>query len=154
MIIVPPPWHAEREAVAVLPIWQECSRCLRLGRCEDPFAPSGICLHPDDHIVATGDHPILRRPRYWDAYQECLQTDFELGSIFQRWSIGAAMSEADFLKMREKSIAYGCGVTSGPRWLIWEMVDEMARQLHGDFCTYYIANKVFVATRVPHRQHP
>jgi len=77
--------------------------------------------------------------------EDCIQVDRELASIFCRWQIGKAIAEPDFLVMREKAVAAGLGLEAGPRWLIWDMLDDDLKSLHRDFQSYYQLDAVKVA---------
>lgn len=137
MIDIPPSIAPKVAPLQILPIWEECSFCTRFSRCNDPYPPYGRCPHPNDHILSPQKHATLRFPRWWAMYEASLQEDPELASVFLRWQKGRSILEADFLTMRAKAIAAGVTIEPGPRWLIWEILDDDLRFLHGDFCTYY-----------------
>ena len=130
----------------ILPIWNECSQCLRIDTCQDSFPASGICPHPHDHLLGQ-KHPTRRWPEYWAYYQECLQDDAELKSIFLRWQMGKRIENKDFLTLRRRvldaglleatSVPGSSMLLPGPRWLLWDLVDQTFAQLHQDFVAYY-----------------
>jgi hypothetical protein len=127
--------------IHVLPIWNDCSHCNRFSNCEDPFPPSGDCPHFIDHEI--GEKHVARRwPRHWDFYQQWLQIDSELSSIFIRWQLGHSIMEADFLLLRRKVMEAGLNSSSsallpGPRWFLWELMDDAMAELYHDFVAYY-----------------
>lgn len=82
-----------------LPLWSTCRRCVYFSRCSTPFAPSGVCPHPNEAEPVIV-HPLTIQPQASARYLSLLSTDTRAASIFHSWRRGRVPSNADYLYLR------------------------------------------------------
>lgn len=118
-------------------LWNDCARCTRMHRCEDPFPPSGRCAHPQDHLLGP-EHPACVEPVYESTYTEALDRDPVVDSIYCRWVRGLPVSAADFLALRERAVrGREEDLALAPTALVTDILGEHLVRLSHDFMSYY-----------------